>query len=151
MNTQQLDAAMRIAQDGNERLDNEDQSIFDGFGLPNYKGCTCTVRQLAALIRWQCFQLNGKVDAEAFQQIADIGRHKFTVVGEGSGVAEEGLKRLEALARRAVRHVGAANYEIREKQALAAVELGFTAYREGRFNDIDDAWDDSLCRVIPND
>jgi hypothetical protein len=87
MNKSELDAAMRLAQDKNFRtIDNDGKllvslEIFDGFALPGYQPKAVTTAQVAALIRWQCFQLNGDIDADALQEIANAGRHRFTVVG----------------------------------------------------------------------
>lgn len=90
MNRQQLNAAMTLAEDKTFRYIDEngkhlvDTSIFDGFGLHDFQPVTCTIPQVAALIRWQCFQMNGNIDANALQEIANAGRKKFTVIGTGA-------------------------------------------------------------------
>ena len=79
MKTSDLDKALALAR-SDAPLNVEDLSIFDGFGLPDFKPVTCTVEALAMLIRWQCFCLNGSIDSEALQEIATLGRHRFFVL-----------------------------------------------------------------------
>ena len=86
MNKADLQAAMNIANDKSIRFidDNgkhlEDISVFDGFGLHDFKPVVCTTRQLAFLIRWQCFNMNGTIDSSALDEIMQAGRRKFTVI-----------------------------------------------------------------------
>ena len=79
MKTADLDRALAIARSGRP-LNVADLSIFDGFGLPDFKPVTCTVEALAMLVRWQCVQLNGEINAEALQEIATYGRKRFLVL-----------------------------------------------------------------------
>lgn len=79
MKAQDLNEAMVIART-DRPLDNADLAIFDGFGLRDFGHVTCTVEALAALVRWQCICFDGSVDAEALQEIATLGRHRFTVL-----------------------------------------------------------------------
>jgi hypothetical protein len=94
MNKTQFDAAVAIALDTSVRFidDNgnhlEDISHFDGFGLESFTTVTCTIRQVAALIRWQAVGIFGGVDAKALAEIETIGRHKFNVVGYGNGTVQ---------------------------------------------------------------
>lgn len=53
--------------------------IFNGFALSNFNPITVTVEQVAALVRWQCFQFDGGIDAEALNEIATCGKKKFIV------------------------------------------------------------------------
>ena len=55
--------------------------LFWGFGLPDFKPVKCTLRHVAELIRWQARQLNGEWDMPAVQEIADLGRKRFEIVG----------------------------------------------------------------------
>lgn len=86
MRKSELAAALAMAQDKNVRfIDDkgkhlEDISIFDGFGFSNFQPITCTLRQLAFLVRWQCVKMNGTIDANNLNDIAIIGRKKFTVL-----------------------------------------------------------------------
>lgn len=61
-------------------LSKEDEP-FMGFGLPDFQPLVCTIPQVARLIRWQCIRLNGSIDSEALNEIADAGRKKFQIVG----------------------------------------------------------------------
>ena len=79
MKATDLDRALAIAR-SDTPLNVADLSIFDGFGLPDFRPVVCTVEALAMLIRWQCFRLDGSIDAEALQEIATHGRHRFTVL-----------------------------------------------------------------------
>lgn len=94
MNKTQFDAAVAIALDTSVRfIDDEgnhleDITHFDGFGLESFKTVTCTIRQVAALIRWQAVGIFGGVDAAALAEIEKIGRHKFNVVGYGNGTVQ---------------------------------------------------------------
>jgi hypothetical protein len=60
---------------------NEDISVFDGFGLSDFQPITVSLRCLAALIRWQCLCFNGNINQDELNNIAIIGKKKFTVVG----------------------------------------------------------------------
>jgi hypothetical protein len=87
MTSAQLSAAVARAQDQNiryisdEGVHLQDTSIFDGYGLPDFKPVICTIDQLAALIRWECTFINGGMDGTQLAMIQAVGRHKFTVVG----------------------------------------------------------------------
>lgn len=89
MNAKQLSMAMEIAQDKTFKTINEngvhlvDTSIFDGFGLPDFEPVYCTLEQVAALIRWQCFRMNGSIDGDNLAEIAHAGKKRFIVVGRG--------------------------------------------------------------------
>ena len=61
-----------------------DDGLFMGFGLADFKPVKCTLRQVAALMRWQALQLNGEWDVPALHQIADQGRYKFDIIGADS-------------------------------------------------------------------
>ena len=79
MRKAELSAALKLAQTDTD-LANEDISIFDGFGLQDFKPVTCTIPQLARLIRWQCFVLNGTIDGQALNEIAFHGKKRFVVL-----------------------------------------------------------------------
>ncbi len=80
-----LDAALAIAR-SDRPLNMDDLSIFDGFGLADFKPVTCTIEALAMLVRWQCVCFDGSIDAENLLEIATVGRHRFTVLS-GKAVA----------------------------------------------------------------
>jgi len=85
MKTRDLDEALAIART-DRPLALADLEIFDGFGLPDYRPVTCTLEALAMLVRWQCIRFDGSVDSEALQEIATLGRRRFTVLA-GKAVA----------------------------------------------------------------
>jgi len=81
MNKPQLDEAMRIARDPNRDLLQVDLTTLEGYGLPGFKPVSVTIEMVAAMIRWQCIQLNGEIDAEEFDQLVNVFRHKVTIIG----------------------------------------------------------------------
>ena len=85
MKATDLETALAIAR-SDAPLNIADLSLFDGFGLPGFCPVTCTVEALAMLIRWQCVCFDGSIDGEALQEIATLGRHRFTVLS-GKAVA----------------------------------------------------------------
>lgn len=82
MNKAELKEAVAIAQsDADLSAEAEQCNIFDGCALPDFKPVTVTVRQVAELIRWQAILLNGQIDTEALNELANWGRKRFLVVG----------------------------------------------------------------------
>jgi len=79
MKREQLEKAAQLSLSKAD-LDVADLSIFDGFGLAGFKPVTVTTRALAMLIRWQCVQFNGQINSEALDEIATLGRTRFSVV-----------------------------------------------------------------------
>lgn len=80
MTKDQATQAMEIAQSNEENLcGNID--IFNGFGLSDFKPVYTTLRDVAGLIRWQCFQLDGNVNAEALNDLVTLGRKRFMIIG----------------------------------------------------------------------
>ncbi len=60
-------------------LSNEDLKPLEGYGIER-KQRWVTTRQVAALIRWQAFGIEGTVNAEQIQQIWDIGKKDFQIM-----------------------------------------------------------------------
>ena len=79
MKAYQLQDAIDLARSG-APLQIEDLAVFEGYGFPDFKPIACTVEALAMLIRWECVQFDGLLDAEALVQIEHVGRRKFTVI-----------------------------------------------------------------------
>ena len=78
-------AALSIAR-SDENLAGEDIGMFDGYGLRDFQPVHCTVKQVAALIRWQCFYMMKRMggpdmNMEEFNELCHIGRKKFIIVG----------------------------------------------------------------------
>ena len=81
MTRDELKQATAIAMDRNTDLSNVDDSLFLGFGLPSFKPVNVTLRQVAKLIRWQAVMLNDEIDAQMYDEVAQVGRRKFVVCG----------------------------------------------------------------------
>ena len=87
MKAQDLQAALTLAR-SDAPLNIEDLSLFDGFALPDFAPVVCTLEALAMLVRWQCICFDGSVDGEALQELATVGRRRFTVLhAAGKAVA----------------------------------------------------------------
>lgn len=83
MTKNELSKALELARSDTElppMLGPEATDLFDGFALESFSVVYCTMRQLAALIRYQCIMLNGGLDSEALNEIATHGKRKFMVV-----------------------------------------------------------------------
>ena len=78
MNKNELQEAFDLAKSDTD-LTLHDFDVFFGFGLPDFEPVSCTIQQVARLIRWQCQYLNGQWDMEAFDEIRKHGRKKFLV------------------------------------------------------------------------
>ena len=81
MTKDQLQRAVAIAESDTD-LSNERKQIdiFDGYGLEGFKPVHVTIKQVADLVRWQCVQFNGCIDADALNELAYAGRKRFLVV-----------------------------------------------------------------------
>jgi hypothetical protein len=81
MRKAELSQALEIAKSDTE-LDEKNASIvpFDGFGLEGFDPVFVTLEQIARLIRWQCFVMDGSIDDNNFQEIAHYGKKRFMVV-----------------------------------------------------------------------
>lgn len=83
MTKEEFKQAVELARDRQGYLGFDDTNIhiFSGFCLKGFKPVHCTLADVADLIRWQAFKFNGEIDAQALDEIAEVGRHKFIVVG----------------------------------------------------------------------
>ena len=80
MTKPELAKAFEIAK-SDQDLTHEDIDLFDGFGLPDFQKVTCTLRQVAGLIRWQAQYMTGGWDMSAINEIRTCGRSRFMVIG----------------------------------------------------------------------
>ena len=88
MTRQEAQAAFAIADNKELRLyPDVDTSIFDGFGLPGFCPVYVTLRQVAALMRWQALQFNGEWNAEALDEVIKVGRTRFLILGGATAQA----------------------------------------------------------------
>jgi len=78
MRKQELSKALKMAQ-SDEAL-GEVPNIVDGYGLPGFAPVCITLKNLAALIRWQCIYFNGNLDNEALNDIAILGKKRFIIL-----------------------------------------------------------------------
>lgn len=82
MTKNEFNEAFKIAKDFNIDLSNVDDSMLYGCGLPHYRFPVYVTKEaVAKLIRWQALQFNGEWNAEALDEVAQIGRTKFLVLG----------------------------------------------------------------------
>lgn len=79
MNKAEFQRAFAIAI-SKEDLSKFDDTVLDGFGLPDFVPVTVPIQSVAKMIRWQAIQLNGGIDNEALSLCRDRFRHKVTVV-----------------------------------------------------------------------
>jgi hypothetical protein len=81
MTLQQFQEAFAIAKDFARDLSNVDDSVLYGYGLPNFKPVHTTLEAVAKVIRWQALQFNGQWDSVALNEVAELGRRNFLVLG----------------------------------------------------------------------
>ena len=77
----QFQAAFAIAKDFDRDLSNVDDSTLYGYGLDDFKPVHTTLEAVAKTIRWQALQFNGEWNAEALNEVAELGRRNFLVLG----------------------------------------------------------------------
>jgi hypothetical protein len=53
---------------------------FLGFALKDFNPVAVTVRDVAKLIKYQCWFMNGDLDHEALNEIREHGRRKFIIL-----------------------------------------------------------------------
>jgi len=80
MTLAQFQKAFAIANDASIDLSNVDDSILFGCGLPRFKPVHTTLEAVAKLIRWQAMQFNGQWNAEALNEVAELGRKNFLIL-----------------------------------------------------------------------
>ena len=81
MTLAQFQSAFAIAKDFNRDLSNVDDSMLYGYGLADFKPVHTTLEAVAKTIRWQALQFNGEWNAEALNEVAELGRRNFLVLG----------------------------------------------------------------------
>ena len=74
--------AVAIAKSDADLTDYDDSNL-DGCGLPDF-GCQATpICAVAKLLRWQAHQFNGLWNVEEINNIRNISRRKFEIIGIG--------------------------------------------------------------------
>ena len=76
----QFQKAFAIANDTSIDLSNVDDTILFGCGLPRFKPVHTTLEAVAKMIRWQAMQFNGQWNAEALNEVAEVGRKNFLIL-----------------------------------------------------------------------
>ena len=79
MNKAEFQRAYGIAA-SEQDLSDCDDTILDGFGLPDFQPVCVTIEAVAKILRWQCFYIFGGVDQEALTECRNAFRRKVTVV-----------------------------------------------------------------------
>lgn len=80
MNANQFRSAVAVAM-GPRDLSNICDIHLHGCGLPDFGEKITTIDAVAKLLRWQCQCLNGGWDMDEMQNMRDIARRKFRIVG----------------------------------------------------------------------
>jgi hypothetical protein len=80
MTLTQFQKACAAAKNPNLDLSATDDTMLFGYGLPSFRQTHTTLAAVAKILRWDALQFNGEWDAEALNQIGEIGRKKFLIV-----------------------------------------------------------------------
>lgn len=80
MTKEEFKKAMEISREEDD-MSEVDISVFQGYGLPGFGRIHVTLRQVAALIRWECLQFNGEYDGKKLNYVANTGRQRFQIIG----------------------------------------------------------------------
>lgn len=78
MTKKELKEILEVAK--SQKTLDEDLSIFDGYGLNDFKRVYVTINQVAKLIRYQAINLNNSIDSKALNDIINIGNKKFIII-----------------------------------------------------------------------
>jgi hypothetical protein len=81
MTLEQFQAAFSIAKDLDRDLTGVDDSTLYGYGLPGFKPVYTTLEAVAKIMRWQALQFNGQWNALELNDVGNIGREKFLILG----------------------------------------------------------------------
>jgi hypothetical protein len=79
MKKDELRQAMDIARSDRD-LSSIDITPLAGYALRDFQRVTVAVEAVARMIRWQCFTLDGGIDGEALNELADCFCRKVTVI-----------------------------------------------------------------------
>lgn len=96
MTRNELSLAVAMAQSDEELEtfvgENSSQRLIDTFncfGMGDFKPVHITIRDLAALIRHECMQMNGELCNRALGEIAELGKRAFMIVGLGDDEVDD--------------------------------------------------------------
>ena len=77
MTKKEFSKALELAKSNKFEIAN--LSLFDGFGLKEFKPVACTLNDVAGLISWQAICFNASIDNEALNEVYKA-KAKFIVV-----------------------------------------------------------------------
>jgi len=78
MTKQEFHEAWQIASSDRD-LTYVDDTPLHGCGLPDFQRISCTIEQVAKLLRWQCCCIFGGYDGEELAEMGRIARTKFLI------------------------------------------------------------------------
>jgi hypothetical protein len=78
MTKKQISLALEMAK-SNTDFSGIDLKPFFGYALRDFKPLNCTIEAVASLMRYQCFQMNGEIDTEEFDDFCDYAKRLFNV------------------------------------------------------------------------
>jgi len=81
MTLQQAQTAFELAQNFDISLENVDIDHLYGFGLADFKPVHTTIQAVARMMRWQGAMMNGNWDMEAIDEVCQLGRSRFLILG----------------------------------------------------------------------
>jgi len=79
MNAIEFKKAFAIAKSGKSLAHINIDCMF-GFGLKDFQPVTCTLEQIAYLMKWQALQFNGVWLSEELEIIRQAGKKKFIII-----------------------------------------------------------------------
>ena len=81
MTLQQAQTAFELAQNFDISLENVDIDHLCGFGLADFKPVHTTIQAVARMMRWQGAMMNGSWDMDAIDEVCQLGRSRFLILG----------------------------------------------------------------------
>jgi len=80
MTETEFNRALKIAGNLTKDPGTADTRLFNNYGHPRFEPVSCTIEQVAALIRWQAWELTGGPwDAAQVDQIRRVSAGKFRI------------------------------------------------------------------------
>lgn len=81
MTTKQFAEAVKLAEKNPQSLQNEDDSVLHGCALSTFDPVHTTIPTVAKLVHYQAMQFNGRWDMQELDNMAQIAKKKFLIVG----------------------------------------------------------------------
>ena len=80
MTKKELAQAVEVAKSKKD-LSGVDMEQLDGYGLPDFKKVYTTIDVVARVIRWQCGRFDGSWDMCELDELAQVARTRFIIIG----------------------------------------------------------------------